>query len=98
MSRQEIRNQFPEYPPEILELQDRAARTAARLREDFGPLVVARPVGLDTLRGLWLSLRHRMRNDLFLVVNGRRVLPGTADYEAVRAAVAEERAAPARAG
>lgn len=63
---------------------------ADRLREDFGPLVVAKPVGLDTVRGLWLSLRHRLRNDLYVVINGRRVIPGSAEYEALQRAVREE--------
>lgn len=76
-------------------MQDRAAQMADRLKQDFGPLVLAKPVGLDTFRGLWLSLKHRLRNDLHVVVNGTRVVPGSADYEAVRAVIAEETGAPA---
>jgi len=71
-------------------MQDRAAQMAYRLRQDFGPLVIAKPVGLDTLRGLWLSLKHRLRNDLHVVVNGTRVTRGAADYEVVRRIIEEE--------
>jgi hypothetical protein len=67
---------------------------AYRLKQDFGPLVLAKPVGLDTFRGLWLSLKHRLRNDLHVVVNGTRVVPGSADYEAVRTVIEEEASAP----
>jgi len=63
---------------------------AYRLKQDFGPLVIAKPVGLDTLRGLWLSLKHRLRNDLHVVVNGTRVIRGAADYEAVQRIIEEE--------
>jgi hypothetical protein len=76
-------------------MQDRAAETAYRLREEFGPLVIAKPVGLDTFRGLWLSLKHRLRNDLHVVINARRVVLGSADYEVLRKAIDEEASAPA---
>jgi hypothetical protein len=79
-------------------MQDRAAAMAYQLRQEFGPLAIAKPVGLDTLRGLWLSLRHRLRNDLHVVVNGSRVVRGPVDYEIVRKAVEEETAHPAAVG
>lgn len=75
-------------------MQDRAAEMAYRLKQDFGPLVVAKPVGLDTVRGLWLSLKHRLRNDLHVVINGKRVVRGAAEYEAVRKAIEEETNVP----
>jgi len=71
-------------------MQDRAAQMAHQLKQDFGPLVIAKPVGLDTLRGLWLSLKHRLRNDLHVVINGKRVVRGAVDYEVVRSAIEEE--------
>jgi hypothetical protein len=86
----EIQSRFPEYPTESLEMQERAAQMAHRLREDFGPLVVAKPVGLDSPRGLWLSLRRRLRNELSVVVNGKRVVPGSTAYEVLRQIVQEE--------
>lgn len=75
-------------------MQDRAAEMAYRLKQDFGPLVVAKPVGLDTVRGLWLSLKHRLRNDLHVVINGKRVVRSAAEYEAVRKAIEEETNVP----
>jgi hypothetical protein len=86
----EIRSRFPDYPAEILEMQERAARVAHRLSEDFGRLVVAKPVGFASPRGLWLSFRHRLRNELSVVVNGRRVLRGSTAYEALRKVIDEE--------
>lgn len=86
----EIRSHFPEYPTESLEMQERAAQVAHRLRQDFGPLVVAKPVGLDSPRGLWLSLRHWLRNELSVVVNGKRVMRGSTAYEVLRRIVLEE--------
>lgn len=75
-------------------MQDRAAEMAYRLRQDFGPLVIAKPVGLDTLRGLWLSVKHWLRNDLHVVINGTRVVPGSAEYEVIRTAIEQETNAP----
>lgn len=86
----EIRSRFPDYPTETLEMQERAARVAHRLSEDFGRLVVAKPVGFASPRGLWLSLRHRLRNELSVVVNGKRVLRGSTAYDALRKIIAEE--------
>jgi len=79
-------------------MQDRAAEMAHRLRQEYGPLVLAKPVGLDTLRGLWLSLKHRLRNDLHVVINGNRVVPGAADYEAIRRVIEEEASTPVPVG
>ncbi len=75
-------------------MQDRAAEIAYRLKQDFGPLVLAKPVGLDTLRGLWLSLKHRLRNDLYVVVNGKRAVRAWSEYKVLQKVIEEETSVP----
>jgi hypothetical protein len=43
-----------------------------------------------SLRGLWLSLRHRLGNEFSIVINGRKVIKGDSKYEAIREAIEEE--------
>lgn len=91
-----MQDQFPEYPKEFIETQKIAAEAASRLKEEFGRLVIPLPVGVDSLRGFWLSLRHRLGRELAVVVNGKRVIRGGWSYETLREAVTEEIHAPER--
>lgn len=73
-----------DYPRDVLDNNARAAVLVAQLLHDYGDEV--RPIVVDTMspRGLWLSLRHRLRCQLAVVVGGRVVPP---EVEAVRAAL-----------
>jgi hypothetical protein len=90
VGRPDIEAQLREYPPEVQAIHQRAAALYDRLVQDFGARIRPQSVMLTSGRGLWLSLRHRLRGDLSLVINGRRVVPGEAAYEAVKAAIEEE--------
>ncbi|MFQ6058189.1 MAG: hypothetical protein ACE5MB_04815 [Anaerolineae bacterium] len=85
-----ISDQMADYPPEALAVQERAAELYAKLMSDFGDRILPVAVGLTTLRGLLLSLRHRLGNDLAIVINGRRVISGQADYETLKRVIREE--------
>jgi hypothetical protein len=61
-----------------------------RLLQDFGDRIYPQSVMLTSGRGLWLSLRHRLGNDLSLVLNGKRAVPADAAYEVIKAAIQEE--------
>lgn len=52
---------------------DGAARLLAALADRAGGSVSIRLTPLDSPRGLWLSLRHRLPNGLAVLVGGRRV-------------------------
>jgi len=82
------REQLQDYPPEVrangLVLQS----LYARLMEDFAGRVIPVSVGYASLRGAWLSLRFRLRQDPVVVVGGKAV-PVSAGYGAVKAAVTE---------
>lgn len=63
---------------------DGAARLLAAVAERGGGAVSVRLTALDSPRGLWLSLRHRLPNGLAVLVDGKRV---AADPETVAAAL-----------
>jgi hypothetical protein len=86
----DIEAQLREYPPEIQAIHHQAVSLCARLMQDFGDRISPQSVMLTSGRGLWLSLRHGLKNDLSLVINGKRVVPADADYDVVRAAIQEE--------
>lgn len=89
----DVEAQLREYPPEIQAIHHQAVSLCERLVEDFGDQIYPQSVMLTSGRGLWLSLRHRLSNDLALVINGTRVVPATAGYEMVKAAIQAELAA-----
>jgi len=65
----------------------RPPRLVDRLRE-FGSAIRVEVVGLDSPRGVWLGIRHRIGKGFAVIVDGREVVRGPADYAPVRDAVA----------
>ncbi len=90
VAQSDIAAQLREYPAEIQALHERAVSLYDQLLRDFGGRILPRSVMLTSARGLWLSLRHRLANDLCLVINGRRVVSGHAPYGTIKAAIEEE--------
>lgn len=82
-------DQMRDYPPEVQAVQAQAVEVYNRLLADFSGFAVPSSVGYMSPRGFWLSLRHRLGQDLTVVVDGKRAVPLKQGYEAVRAAVAE---------
>lgn len=80
------REQLADYPPEIRANGALLQDLYARLMADFGGRVIPVSVGYASLRGAWLSLRHRLGQDPVVVVGGRAV-PVSAGYAAVKDAV-----------
>jgi len=82
--------QLLEYPPEIQAIHHKAVSLYDRLMRDFGEQIYPQSVMLTSGRGLWLSLRHRLKNELSLVINGKRVVPADAPYDMIIATIQEE--------
>lgn len=85
-----LAEQVADYPQEILKEQKRLLELYDRLAKDFSSAVLLVPVGLISVRGLWLSIRHRLRNRPAVIIGGRRALPGDLPYENIRLAIEEE--------
>jgi hypothetical protein len=85
-----LAEQLKDLPPDVLDAQNRAIEIYARLMRDFGDRIALMAVGWMSLRGLWLSLRHRLGNEFSIVINGRRVLRGDLDYQVIKEAIKEE--------
>ncbi len=83
-------DQMRDYPPEVIETNQRAAELYTRLLKDYKGLVVPLAVSTTSPRGLWLSLRHRLSSGFSIVVNNHRRIPGTADYTELKAAIEQE--------
>ena len=84
-----------ETPAVLLENANRAHEFAERLFRDFGDRIGIEVVGLDSPRGIWLALRHRVGRGFAVVVDGRDVVRDPLHFEETRAAV--ERAIRSRA-
>jgi hypothetical protein len=76
-----------ETPAFVRENAERAHAVAEQLLRDFGPRVRIEVVGLDSPRGVWLGLRHRVGKGFAVIVDGREVFRDPRDYASVRAAV-----------
>jgi hypothetical protein len=86
----DLEAQLREYPPAIQAIHRQAVALYERLLQEFGGRIAPQSVMLTSGRGLWLSLRHRLKGDLALVINGKRAVPAAAGYEAVKAAIEAE--------
>ena len=90
--------EFRETPAFVRENADRVHRIAEQLFRDFGDRLRIEVVGLDSPRGVWLGLRHRVGKGFAVVVDGRDVFREAVDYDRVKDAVSRalsSRAVPA---
>lgn len=85
-----IGEQLADYPEPILTEQKKLADLYYRLREDFGDHVRLVPVELTSLRGMWLSLRHGLKNAPSLVIGGQQVVQGEIQYGEIKRTIQEE--------
>src|SRR5205809_3806882 len=79
--------EWHETPAFVIENADRAHRIAEDLFRDFGDRVRIEVVGLDSPRGVWLGLRHRVGKGFAVIVDGRDVFRDPSDYDPVKGAV-----------
>src|SRR5438552_18207085 len=79
--------EWHETPGFVRENADRAHRLAEDLFRDFGDQVRIEVVGLDSPRGVWLCLRHRVGKGFAVIVDGREVFRNPGDYNSVKGAV-----------
>ncbi|MFQ5838621.1 MAG: hypothetical protein ACE5HJ_07540 [Thermoplasmata archaeon] len=87
--------QVSAYPKEIMDNMRKAAAMAELIAMEFGPKVHIVIVAADSFTGLALSLKHRLKGDLNLIVDGN-IVPISRDlgklrgeYEGVREHVAK---------
>ncbi len=86
-----LSEQAADYPPEILEEQNKLYDLYKRLIQDFSNAVVCVPVDLLSARGLWLSVRHELHGGPAVVIAGKRALPADSPYEVIKQIVNKER-------
>jgi|SRR5918996_4621577 hypothetical protein len=82
--------QLAAYPEEILAEQKRLLDLYRRMAEDFAGRVRLAPVALMSFRGLWLSMRHGLKNTPSLVIGGRRILHGQVPYNEIKRVIEGE--------
>ena len=76
-----------ETPVFLRENAERAHGLAEQLMKDFGPQIRIEVVGLDSPRGVWLGIRHRVGKGFAVIVDGREVFRNSDDYGSVKQAV-----------
>jgi hypothetical protein len=90
--------QLEEYPEHIRRNQERAAQIFESISKDFPGQVVVRVVNPTSVRGLWLTLRQRVKHGLWLILEGRTVLDAYSDYSAMQREIRSEIASKAASG
>ncbi len=83
------REQMSEYPPHILENQRVVEGFFNHLLEDFPRGIAIEVVGLDTLRGMRLKWRQRVKGDFAILVDDRARFGRDVPYEELKSVVAE---------
>src|SRR5256886_14149635 len=73
-----------ETPDLPRENSERAHELAERLVGEFGSRLRIEVVGLESPRGIWLGLRHRVGRGFAVIVDGRDVFRNPYDYPPVR--------------
>ena len=76
-----------ETPDLLRENSERAHELAERLVGEFGSRLRIEVVGLESPRGIWLGLRHRVGRGFAVIVDARDVFRNPDDYAPVRKAV-----------
>src|SRR5436853_7222350 len=76
-----------ETPAFVRENAERAHGLAEQLLKDFGSQIRIEVVGLDSPRGVWLGIRHRVGKGFAVIVDGNEVFRNSDDYESVKQAV-----------
>lgn len=79
--------QDQQTPAFVRENADRAHAFAERLLHDFGGELRIEVIGLDSPKGLWLGLRHRIGKGFAVIVDGHETFRSPSDYEPLREAV-----------
>lgn len=85
-----LSEQVADYPPEVLEEQEKLHDLYEHLVRDFSGAVLPIPVDLLSLRGLWLSIRYRVGKGPAVVIGGKRVLRADLPYDVIRQTIKEE--------
>ncbi len=85
-----VADQMCDYPPEVVETNLRAAELYIRLLKDYSGIVIPLAISTTSLRGLWLSLRHRLSPGFSVIVNGHQVVAGKVDYDELKRAIEQE--------
>ena len=79
--------ELEETPAFLRENADRAHELAERLLREFGPTIEIEVVGLDSPKGFWLGLRHRIGKGFAVVVDRKEVVREALGYEETKRAV-----------
>lgn len=82
-----VTEQDRETPAVVRENADRAHALAEQLFRDFGNALRIEVVGLDSPRGVWLGIRHRVGRGFAVIVDGRETFRSPAEYGPLKEAV-----------
>lgn len=86
-------DQLLDYPPEVIETQEKVSDLYYQLLRDFGSYVRPVTTGLISLRGFWLALKYGLGRNLVVIIDNKRVIKEPIDYPALKYTVQEELAA-----
>ncbi len=85
-----VEDELLAYPEAILIEQKRLWNLYNRLTKDFSGCARLVPVGLMSFRGMWLSLRHGLKNAPSLVIGGKRIVLAKLPYDEIKRIIPEE--------
>lgn len=86
--------EMEETPAFVRENGERIHAFAEQLFRDFGNDIRIEVIGLDSPRGAWLAMRHRVGKGFAIVVGGRETLRNPSDYGSLKEAVSRALGSP----
>ncbi len=89
--------EMEETPSFVRENGERIHTFAEQLFRDFGNEIRIEVIGLDSPRGAWLAMRHRVGKGFAIVVGGRETLRNPSDYSSLKKAVSRALGNPSEA-
>ncbi len=84
--------QLQEYPEHIKRNQERIVKIFESMVNDFPNKVLVKVINPTSIRGLWLAIKHRVGDGLWLVLEGRRVLDAYSEYSTIKQEMTSEMA------
>jgi len=82
--------QMLEYPPDVVENHRRASEIYRSLVNDFGDSIRVSVVNPMSLRGLMLIVKHKLREGMWIIINGRKIINASTSYDVIRSFIEKE--------
>lgn len=76
--------QLEEYPEEIKKVYFKVSELAQKIRNEFGERIAFDAIDTASPKGIWLTLKYRIKKTPCVIINGRKAFDYVPSYEELR--------------